>query len=555
MTQPIVLRSMADLPLTGISLGDMRWNKTGAWRTFRPVYREKTSACQNGCPTGEKVQGYLKLVEQDRLREALALIKEDNPMPGVTGRVCYHPCEVGCNRGQYDQPLSIRAVERYVADNAPPYAPPVAAATGRRVAVVGSGPAGLCCAYHLCRLGHRVTVYEGLSQPGGLLRVGIPSYRLPRAVLDREITAIEALGVEFKTNLRLGENLSWDELAGYDAVFLGTGAHRSRRLGIPGEDGAGVMSGLDFLRQVNLTGRSPVSGRVVVVGGGNTGIDVARCLLRLGAQPINVELLSREDAPASPEEVSQAEAEGVKLLYQMQPQRILRHEGKVVAVECQGVSWSPPAADTGRQFSPLPGTQRVLEANWVVVAIGQDIDPSPLTPGLGYTRTGLTVDREGATSRPKVFAGGDLTAIGRVVDAIGAGKRAARAIDCYLKGEPAVAPLPPEIVEFSQLNPAYFLPVPRLRQRQLSAPRRVTSFAEVNLAPRSQGVGQEVMRCFSCGTCNFCDNCWVFCPDSSVVRHFEDGTCYEFNYEFCKGCGVCAQECPRGVISMEEEKK
>jgi len=268
----ITFRSEADMPPMPASLGTTLYNKTGGWRYMRPLYRDKTPPCSHNCPAGEDISLQISLIAQGRFEEALELIRLENPFPGVTGRVCPHPCEAECNRAEYGGRVAIHDLERFVADHAAPKRPSVQASQRRdaRVAIIGSGPAGLTCAYHLARWGYPVTVFEALPVPGGMMRVGIPDYRLPKDVLEREIAAIEALGVEIKTNMRLGDNLGLDDLKDYKAIFIAVGLSKSRRLNIPGEEAAGVIPGLEFLKRLNLGEEVRVGPRVVVVGGGNT---------------------------------------------------------------------------------------------------------------------------------------------------------------------------------------------------------------------------------------------------------------------------------------------
>lgn len=542
MSRAITFRGLDELPLTGVSLGDMRWNRTGSWRTFKPVYREKLSPCREACPAGTKIPHFLQKVKEGNFDEALKLILETNPLPGVCGRVCYHPCEAACNRGQFDQPVSVKAVERFVADNAarPSFHP---SPSRKSAAIVGSGPAGLTCAYHLACRGHSVAVFESRELPGGLLRYGIPDYRLPKGILDREIEYIHNLGVKFYTRRRLGEDLSWSELEEFDAIFLALGAHRSRKLSIPGEESSGVLTGLQFLEMINLGRRPALGERAVVIGGGNTGIDVARCLLRLGVKVVNVELLPPERVPADPEELGEAKEEGFEIIYGAMPQRILTKAGKVVGVEYLQVH-----VEQGK-ISPVPGTEQFIEADTVVVAVGQSPELKGLPLSIPKEKGFIAVSNWGETGQAKVFAGGDVVGLGRVADAIGWGRRAALAIHKLFTGE-EIPTGPVERVEFSHLNTAYFTPSSRHSPPRLEADKRVKGFTEVTGTLSQEEVISEAERCFSCGVCNACDNCWIFCPDASVKRW--DGH-YEFDYDYCKGCGVCAQECPRAVISLEAE--
>lgn len=551
---PVIQVSKEKPPSLAVSFDSMRWNKTGSWRNVTPLYEDKTPPCNLSCPAGEKVQSFLALAGKEKYAEALSIIREDNPLPGVCGRVCYHPCEDACNRGKYDDPLAIHALERFLADNAEGYTPllgaSIKAREGReKVAIVGSGPAGLSAAYHLALLGYRVTVFEALPEPGGMLRVGIPAYRLPREVLDREIGLIQALGVEIRPNTSLGRDISWDDLKAFNAVFLATGAHKERRLGIPGEQALGVVSGLEFLRDVNQGREVAVRGRVAVIGGGNTAIDAARTALRLGAHPVLIYRRSRSEMPAISSEVSAAKKEGVEVLYLAAPVRIITVNGRAKGIECQRMRLGEADLSGRRTPEPIPGSTFNLEVDGVIVAIGEEPDLSYLPEGVATENGCILTNESGVTSIPGLFAGGDAaTKKGTVVDAIGSGKKAARAIDAYLRSETietkeSILAIGPE-----SLNWDYFERMARAALPELPLEERVMGFREANLSLSKKEALLELRRCLSCGVCNLCDNCWKFCPDLCIVKGGEE---YRIDYDYCKGCGICFNECPRGAMSLQ----
>lgn len=573
----IVFKGEAEMPDLAMSLGTTLYNKTGTWRYLRPVYRNRTSPCNHACPAGEDIVQYLRWVNEGQYERALQRILEENPFPGVCGRVCPHPCESECNRAEWGGAIAIHAMERFLSDlhegRELPALRPIDR-SGARVAVVGSGPAGLSCAYQLARCGYPVTVFEALSEPGGMMRVGIPSYRLPRRVLDREIAAIEALGVEIRTGYRLGDNLGWQDLKSYQAVLLAVGQHRSRRMNVPGEDLPGVMPGLTFLRQVNLGQCVEVGPRVAVIGGGNTAMDAARSALRLGARQVTILYRrSRNEMPAIREEIEETEGEGIQIEYLTAPIEILKANDRVSGLRCVRMKLGAPDERGRRRPEPVAGSEYVVNMDTVITALGQEAELSGLDV---RTEKGLVaVDSAGATSRQRVFAAGDAaTGFGTVAYAIGSGKRAAVAIDHHLDGRlspftkvSSVHQLPPltehvrvapretdpTVVRFQDLNLAYFEEEPRTPQLQRDARERVRDFAEVNLGFGEAEAQREAERCFSCGTCNGCDTCWLFCPDVAISR--QDHTDYWVDYDYCKGCGVCAEECPRRAIAIEEELK
>ncbi|NWF93360.1 MAG: FAD-dependent oxidoreductase [Syntrophaceae bacterium] len=581
MAKQIHFNKASEMPDVSTSLGDMDWNKTGAWRTQRPFYEDKTPPCSVACPVGNDIAGFIQKIAQGDVEGAWNLVKEENPFPGVCGRVCFHPCESKCNRGRYDEPISIHGLERFVSDFASSLGRKIKKGSGARkekVAVIGSGPAGLSCAYHLTRLHYEVTVFESSSFTGGMLRIGIPSYRLPKEVLDREISEIETLGVEIRTGIPLGEDLGLDDLRDYQAVFIATGAHRSRGLHIPGEKGRAVLSGLDLLRQINLGKHVRLGDKIAIIGGGNTAIDVARSVIRLGKRATLLYRRSREEMPAFEDEVMEALEEGVKIRYLVNPIRIGQIDG-LKRLECLRMELGEKDESGRRRPVPIAGSNFFIEADSVVIAAGEEIEVSFLPRGM-ERRDGLVLtERDGSTGVKGIFAGGDLTSSQRTVaHAIGSGKKAALAIDCYLRGKdseeairqiligegPAISifrylhpderPRSPHVVTFEELNMDYFEPSKRRREPRNPIKKRIRGFGEVT-STFPEGIAlEEAERCFSCGRCNECENCYVFCPDASILKR-EGIFSRQVDYDFCKGCGICFFECPRGAISLQEEAR
>ena len=520
-------------------------NKTGSWRYLRPVHEEKMPPCNNACPAGNDIQGFIHLISQEKFTDAWRLIKETSPLPGTCGRVCPHPCERECNRGEYDEAMSIHALERLVADHAfkEKLGEEARISPGKeRVAIVGSGPAGLSCAYFLAKEGYQVYVLEALPVVGGMLRVGIPEYRLPREILDKEIADIEALGVTFQTNSKVDDI---KELKDYDAVFVATGAHISRKLDIPGEEKGAVISGTQFLKTLNLDGQPQIGKMVVVIGGGNTAIDAARSALRHGAQSTIVYRRSREEMPAVEEEIEAAGEEGIEIIYLAAPTKIIGDGDRIEKVEFTRMQLGEPDESGRKRPISIEGSTFTMEVNTVISAIGENPDLSLLPKGSELSETGAKL--EGI----QLFGGGDaVTGAGRVVDAIASGKRAARAIDKCLRGHAIDEAETKELATLEDINTAYSPHRARVKMPELAIADRTSHFSEINLGISIEDSLKEAERCFSCGVCRECDNCLYFCPDICVSVN--DGE-YEFDYDYCKGCGICDRECPAGVIRMVTE--
>lgn len=569
------------VPLVSVSRTSTRENRTGSWKYIRPMYRDAVAPCNQACPAGVDVQGYLNLLRQDRLDEALDLLVKENPMPAITGRVCHHPCEVGCNRRDFDAAVAVHAIERAAGDEVLSRAHPPAPerARGERVGVVGAGPAGLSAAYHLARLGYGVTVYDEAEAPGGMLRQGIPAYRLPREVLDRQIERYRSMGIEFRTGVRLEGDLARRELTQYDAVFLATGAHRGRPLGVPGEDGPGVIEGLEFLKAVNRGERPDIGHRVAVIGGGNTAMDCARTALRLGSEPIVVYRRTREQMPAIAQEIDEAQSEGIEFVFLAAPESFYRRNGRLIGLHLTRMELGEPDESGRRRPVPIDDGGFAIEADTVLTAIGEETELDALPAGLREAWGAVDVDALGATSMPTFFAGGDLVGADRTVaDALGSGKRAAMGIDRHFRsliGEAAdegdvdalrwgggnvsmaryraedpVRRTNPtnEVIDISALQLAHYRHVPRHEERVREGP---LNFGEVNLGIDLAEAVAEAKRCFNCAVCNDCEICLIFCPDNAILRRPDGG--FEVDLDYCKGCGLCAEECPRGAIVMTRE--
>ena len=484
--------------------------------------------CRLACPAGLNVQGYVQMVREGKYKEALDIIMEELPLPGVLGRICPHGCEEACRRCDVDDPVAIRDLKRLAADKFDPRQIEIARAAPRkeRVAIVGSGPAGLSAAYHLARRGVLSTIYEALPQAGGMLRVGIPAHRLPRDILDQEIEVITNLGVEIKTSTPLGPDLSIDDLLdrGYSAVYLALGAHKGFDLAIPGEKSRGVRQGVDFLREVNLTGTADVGKKVAIIGGGNVAIDVARSAVRLGAEQVSIIYRrTRAEMPAWEEEIAAAEAEGVNVSYLAAPQEVLTEDGRVVGLRCIRMKLTEPDSSGRKRPVPIPGSEHDIEADQLIPAIGQRPDLSALedVTGLDFSRWGTAeVDAVSyATGRPGVFAGGDLqTGPWIAIGAIAAGREAAESVIRYLDGKDLTAGRQP----LSNDNPVY-RPIPedtpvvrREEMPALAVARRAGNFDEVELGYEASAGRTEAGRCLNCGYCCECNQCVSACLAEAV---------------------------------------
>ena len=581
MGNQITIKGASEMPMISISLGNMDWNKTGAWRAQRPFYEDKTPPCSAACPAGNDIVSFIRKITEGDFEGACNLIKEENPFPGICGRVCFHPCESKCNRGSFDEPISIHALERFVADFASRQNKMIEGNTRRvkeKIAIIGSGPAGMSCAYHLARFHYEVTVFESESSAGGMLRSGIPSYRLLKDILDREISNIESFGVEIQTGIPFGENLKLEDLKDYQAIFIATGAHRSRALQITGERGKSVLSGLDFLRGIHLGKRVKLGERVAIIGGGNTAIDVARSVIRLGKEATLLYRRSKEEMPAFEEEITEALEEGVKIRYLVNPIHIHQKDG-LKRLECLRMELGEKDESGRRKPVHIPNSNFFIEVENVIIAAGEEIEISFLPKGIEKREGIVLTQRDGSTGIQGIFAGGDLTSNQRTVaHAIGSGKKAALAIDCYLRGKdteeairqiligegpslsifrhlhPEERPMNPHVVTFEELNMDYFEPLKRERESKRGVRERIKGFGEVTSTLTESIAIEEAERCFSCGTCNQCENCYVFCPDASILKAGEIFS-RQVDYDFCKGCGICFSECPRGAISLKEEAR
>ena len=573
--------SYTELPIGATQIGpDPKTMKTGDWRFVRPVITPMMPPCTGACPAAVDIRGFIELMNHNLIEAALESYLEENPFPAILGRVCMHPCENACNRANFDEAVAINSLENYIGGSTAGslYC---RQANGKKVAVVGSGPSGLSCAYFLKRLGYSVKIFEREARPGGILRYGIPEYRLPKNILDKEIKKLISIGIEIRNNSELGRNLNLEELLEYDAVFIATGVNRPVGLDIPGIESEGVTSGQDFLKKVAKGEIESFKKKSIVIGGGNAAIDVARTVLRLGGKPEIYYRRSREEMPAIKNEINDAEEEGVEIHPLTTMLRVLSAQNTVTGAEF--IRNEPGTQEKDGRHTPIQieGTNYNVESDVVILTTGEQADLSFLGNVLIEEDRLIKINDSGQSSDPKLFAGGDVAHYDRsVVNAVKDGKRAAIGIDCYLQDLTETETrriiqsiatnnqgalsfkkyiysdfsiLDKEVIPFEDLNTYYFEYEKRNDRQELKVDTRITNFKEVRKRFSLKSVKKEAERCFCCGFCKSCYNCFIFCPDGSVNLD-KNNPSVVIDLDYCKGCGICAQECPTGVIRMVQEK-
>jgi len=548
---------------------------------LRPRYVESLPPCTGNCPSGNDIRGWLTVIQ---LREKLGLSldeaceqawrieMETNPFPSVMGRVCPHPCETGCNRGKKDGPVGINSVERFIGDYAIEHGlkPTLIEGEGsknQKIAVVGAGPSGLSCAYQLVRRGYKVTVFEGLPKAGGMLRYGIPVYRLPREVLDAEIQRIVDLGVELKCDTKIGKDVSFDDIRKeYDAIYVAIGAHQGKNMGIPGEEGPGVWTGTEFLNHVNSGKKVEIGGNVVVIGGGDTAIDAARVSKRvisdaaamaskLGAEVTILYRRTRAEMPAIEREIEEALEEGIAIEYLAAPIELLRDdEGALKAMVVQRMELGEPDSSGRRRPVPIEGDTYELAVETMITAVSQKPDLAAIHSselGDGW----LNGDDWGFTGVEGIWTGGDNINLGIATTSIGQARMAAEAIHAKLQGSELTKPKQGEMIRSEKIKLDWYPPLERT-QRQVKSPddRLAHPFDEVDLGLTDEDALTESSRCFSCGKCFGCENCWMYCQ-ANVFAKVTPPTHGHFftikKIELCDGCKKCWEECPCGFIIGE----
>ncbi len=525
---------------------------TGTWRSATPTHNDLPSPCHQACPVGGQIARWIGQLRDGDVLGAWLTLVEHNPVPSVAGRICHHPCETACNREALDEAISICRLERAIGDRAIAEGwryPEPTINRSQRIAVIGGGPAGLSVAYQLRRRGYGVTIFESQPALGGLLRYGIPPYRLADDVLDGEIARLLDLGIEART----GETIDADAFArlraGFDAVYVATGAAKSKRL--PSIDPARpwVIDSAAYLAETNAGSQPRTGHRVIVIGGGSAAMDVARTARRHGRDVTVLALEKETQMPAQREEVVEALEEGVQLVDGAMLQSVTEHDNGSLTLHCIRVDFVPGSMRGEFTIEPVAGSEFELSGDAVVPSIGQQADPAPFGGGDGPL---LGVDDAFRTGLDNVWAGGDVASMERFVTAaIGMGKDAAEAIDRAMNPGTAAIVDAGDAVPYAAINTYYHPPLARTEAAVRPVAERVMGFDEVQLALDAEAALAEAGRCFSCGTCIYCDNCYLFCPDMAVSR-LPDG--YAIRTEYCKGCGLCVRECPTGAIQMRAGK-
>nr|WP_298445360.1 NAD(P)-binding protein [Ferrimicrobium sp.] len=534
-------------PLPDLSRGR---SLTGPSRSRRPIYLDLLPPCNVACPAGENIQSWLAHIDAGQFEQAWRQLVLDNPFPSIHGRVCYHPCETSCNRAELDSAISIHAVERFLGDSALENGwefPRPSQRTGKRVLIIGAGPSGLSAAYHLARRGHEVEIHDAGAEPGGMMRYGIPAYRLPRAVLTAELERISSLGVRIVGDHKVLDLEEERHEGGFDAVFVAVGAHLSKRVDIPARDAGRILDAVSFLEDV-ATGEPPVIGRrVAIYGAGNTAMDAARTARRLGAdEAMIVYRRTRAQMPAHEEEASDAEQEGVRINWL---RTITAFDGPELTVE---------AMEIDDQGVPHPtGRFEHLAADTLILALGQETESGFLRsiPGVEFSSDGtVKVSDSMMTGHPGIFAGGDAVPAERTVTVgVGHGKKAAQHIDGWLARQQKEDQPKQRTATFDTLHLWYFGATQRRAQAELAPDERVTDFSEVVAGLSAEEASYEAARCLSCGNCFECDGCLGACPEDAVIK-LGVGQRYRFDYDRCTGCGTCFEQCPVHAIEMIPEE-
>jgi NADPH-dependent glutamate synthase beta subunit-like oxidoreductase len=536
----------------------------------RPYQIEKLAPCMNSCPQGTNIRAFLMKIAQaekyempqdQAFNEAWEIVVNTNPLPAICGRVCPHPCEDACNRDAKDGPLGINNIERYLGDWGVEHDLKFKKLTDEehpeKIAIIGAGPAGLSAAYHLARNGYKVIIFEAFPHAGGMLRYGIPEYRLPRDVIDAEVNKILELGVEMKTNVTVGKDISYEQLQkDFDAIFVGIGAHGGKKLRCPGEDAPNVLSGVEYLRNVNLGNPPDLGDNVVVIGGGDTAIDAARVALRMGSKVTILYRRTRDEMPAIEEEIVGAEEENITFHFLAAPIEILQKDGVAVEMRCQQMKLGEPDDSGRRRPVPIEGDEFKIPVSAVISAISQEPDWGGLDH-LHEGRDWVKVDDEFKTKYEKTFSGGDVIDLGLVTVAIYQGRRAAETMHCQFRGIELPEEEKREVIKSDKILLEYYEKMLRHECEMLSADERVNKkpWAEIAATLPEADIIEEAKRCMSCGSCFDCGTCWSYCGENAIEKSIMGDHGYKFKFEFCNGCDKCANACPCGYLVMKDPAK
>lgn len=552
---PVVIKEIPPVWTTG-------WTdvlNTGTWRSAIPVHKERSSPCHAACPIGGEIPVWIEQINKGQYHSAWLTLVKNNPLPSITGRVCHHPCERACNRGEYDGSVTINALEQFIGDLAIKEGwtlPLPSLNKNLKVAVVGGGPTGLSCAYHLRMLGYGVTLFESQPKLGGVLQYGIPGYRLPKDIIAKEINRLLGTDIEVRANICINPRDFSEMEKEYAALCLATGAPKAKILPQFAANDHRVFTGLQFLASVNQDIIPPLGQQVVVIGGGSVAMDVARVARRLGK---NVKVLSLEDRqsmPAQAGEIQEAIEEGI-LVRDGSIVLKVTDRGNQLELSCTKIVLDPTAPSGVLKPILVPGTEFKITADTVILAVGQDPEMTEFSSLLQIDNLILKVDDYQATTRQKVFGCGDVSSLDRYLSAaIGSGKRTALSINAFLQDRSMAAGITPqEPVSFKEINTFYFPITSRLERNKRSPEERLEDFNEVILSLPEENLQVQAKRCFSCGHCLKCDNCFYYCPDLAIVKNSSQEQDYSIQDQYCKGCGLCVEECPRGAILLEEVKR